>query len=74
MFTKAYKAISGQEYTIQFYVDLTPDSWRTLGTQAGDSSGLISIIDNPPAGISEALLSHAAAVMRSSTAGPSVLR
>jgi CSLREA domain-containing protein len=39
----------GQEYTIQFSTDLTPGSWQTLRTQVADLSGVISIIDNPPA-------------------------
>ena len=39
----------GQEYTIQFSPDLRPP-WQTLGTQVASSSGVISIIDNPPAG------------------------
>ncbi len=39
----------GQAYTIQFSPDLLPP-WQTLGTQTAGSSGVISIIDNPPPG------------------------
>lgn len=39
----------GQEYTFQFSPDLLPP-WRTLGTQAANSSGVITILDNPTLG------------------------
>ena len=39
----------GQEYTIEFSSDLLPP-WQTLVTQVASSSGVISIIDNPPVG------------------------
>jgi CSLREA domain-containing protein len=40
----------GLEYTIQFSANLAPGGWQTLRTQVADSSGAISITDNPPAG------------------------
>ena len=48
-FAVGYIGNPGQEYTIQFSSDLLPP-WQTLGTQVTNSSGVISIIDNPPAG------------------------
>ncbi|MES2923950.1 MAG: choice-of-anchor Q domain-containing protein [Verrucomicrobiota bacterium] len=44
-----YVGNPGQQYTIQFSSDLLPP-WQTLGTQVANSSGVISITDNPPAG------------------------
>ena len=49
-FAVGYIGNPGQEYTIQFSSDLTLPDWQTLGTPVADSSGVISIIDNPPAG------------------------
>ena len=49
-FAVGYIGNPGQGYTVQFSPDLTPSSWQTLGTQVADSSGVISIIDNPPVG------------------------
>ena len=48
-FAIGYIGNPGQEYTIQFSPDLLPP-WQTLGTQAANSSGVISIVDNPPPG------------------------
>lgn len=41
----------GQTYTIQYSPELAPPDWQTLRTQVADSSGAISIIDIPSAGI-----------------------
>lgn len=41
----------GQTYTIQYTPELAPPDWQTLRTQVADSSGAISIIDIPSAGI-----------------------
>ena len=48
-----YLGNPGQEYTIQFSPDLAPDSWQTLGTQVANSSGVVSIVDTPPAGTTQ---------------------
>lgn len=44
-----YVGNPGQEYTIQFSPDLVPP-WQTLVMQTASSSGVITIIDNPPVG------------------------
>lgn len=50
-FTVGFIGNPGQEYTIQFSSDMTPGDWQPLRTQVADGSGVISIVDNPPAGM-----------------------
>lgn len=49
-FTVGFIGNPGQTYTIQYSSDMLPSNWQPLRTQVADPSGVISIIDNPPAG------------------------